>query len=89
MCDENAVCYNLLGHHECKCRAPYKGSGRECHYDLSCKMCSLNARCVEDATGKTSCVCNSGYKGDGFTCTQIGSPGMFIRYDYAFFWFCH
>lgn len=69
-CDINAVCYNLVGHYECRCRSPYKGNGKECHYDLSCSACDLNAKCVTSENEQVKCVCNPGWIGNGFSCKQ-------------------
>jgi hypothetical protein len=74
-CDPNAVCYNLVGHYECRCKSPYKGNGKECSYDLDCRSCDLNARCVE-FEGQKKCICNDGYFGDGFGCNPIQSKSL-------------
>ena len=79
-CDTNALCYNLVGHYECRCRSPYKGNGRECNYDLDCNACDQNAKCV-DTDGSKRCICNDGYMGDGITCSSTISK---IESDSAF-----
>jgi nidogen (entactin) len=73
ICDENAICYNLVGHYECVCKSPYKGNGKQCDFDLDCRDCDSNAQCLENSRGQKTCVCNDGYNGDGYSCTLASS----------------
>jgi hypothetical protein len=73
-CDDNAICYNLLGHYECKCRAPYVGSGKECFFESACSACSTNAYCDTNADNVARCICNIGFYGNGYQCEPIRSP---------------
>ena len=73
-CDDNAVCYNLLGHYECKCRAPYMGNGIKCIYEQACSTCSNNAYCDIGSENFPRCICNIGYFGNGYQCEPIRAP---------------
>ena len=35
-CDENAVCVNTIGSHECSCAGGYRGNGLFCAGKISC-----------------------------------------------------
>ena len=79
VCDEKAVCTNLIGHYECSCRAPNVGNGKECGSELDCNACHANAHCVDQPLdgAQKMCVCNVGFVGNGFTCTPDDkSPGL-------------
>uniref|UniRef100_A0A3Q3VWZ9 Uncharacterized protein n=1 Tax=Mola mola TaxID=94237 RepID=A0A3Q3VWZ9_MOLML len=57
-CDENALCFNMVGGHSCSCKPGYTGNGTVCK--AMCEgMCQNGGTCVSP----NNCICQQGFTG--------------------------
>ncbi|OXB53624.1 hypothetical protein ASZ78_005215, partial [Callipepla squamata] len=72
-CDENALCFNTVGGHNCVCKLGYTGNGTVCKEHDECVTnqhnCDENALCF-NTVGGHNCVCKLGYTGNGTVCKE-------------------
>jgi len=76
LCHIDAVCVNLEGGYECKCKPGYIGTGKMCGMFDVCKAgkhdCHEHAYCDGiSELGKYSCECKGGFYGDGKRCFDV------------------
>ncbi|GAB0176203.1 protein kinase C-binding protein NELL2 [Grus japonensis] len=67
-CDENALCFNTVGGHNCVCKPGYTGNGTICKDIDECSdgfvQCDSRANCI-NLPGWYHCECRDGYHDNG------------------------
>ncbi|XP_031554330.1 fibrillin-2-like [Actinia tenebrosa] len=73
-CHKNALCVNIAGGFECKCKNNYHGNGTHCEDINECTLpvppCHVNATC-NNTIGGYVCKCKAGFTGNGKDCKDI------------------